>query len=120
MIQKYTQSYPKRSDITRSCEQAFGLGTVLKTTMVNSIKAGTVAAIGIVAFGSLETQFIYSPQVYTKVDGTPIAILGNASNVIGEFTLVYFSLDSIILFPYIIRKEDDHALSHGRDILNKL
>ena len=56
--QKFTETYPKRSDVIGSCEQAFGCGTVFHTTIVNSIKAGTVAAIGIVAFGSLETQFM--------------------------------------------------------------
>jgi hypothetical protein len=117
---KFSESYPKRSDIIGSCEQAFGCGTVLHTTIVNSIKAGTVAAIGIVSFGSLETMFIYNPQVHIKLDGTPTAILGNASNVIGEFTLVSLSLDLVFLFPYIIRKEELHALSLGRDIPKEL
>ena len=52
VTQKFTESYPKCSDVIGSCKQAFGCGTVLQTTIVNSIKAGTVAAIGIVAFGS--------------------------------------------------------------------
>jgi hypothetical protein len=83
----FSESYPKCSDVVGSCEQAFGCGAVLHTTttIVNSIKAGTVAAVGIVS-GSLETMFMYNPQVHTKLDGTPTSILGNASNVIGEFT----------------------------------
>ena len=79
-----------------------------------------MAAIGIVVFGSLETMFIYNPQVHTKLNGTPSAILGNASNVIGEFTLVSLSLDLVFLFPTIIRKEEHHALSPGRDIPKEL
>ena len=118
--QKFSDSYPKRSDVIGSCEQAFGCGTVLHTTIVNSIKAGTVAAIGIVNYGSYETLFMYNPQVHTKLDGTPTTILGNASNVIGEFTLVSLSLDSVFLFPYVIRKDEHHALSPGRDIPKEL
>jgi len=117
--QMFSETYPKRSDVVGSCEQAFGCGTVLLSTIVNSIKAGTVAAVGIVS-GSLETMFIYNPQVHTKLDGTPTSILGNASNVIGEFTLVSLSLDSVFLFPYIIRKEEHHALPPGRDIPKEL
>ncbi len=55
---KFSDSHPKRPDISGSCEDAFGLGTDLQTTIINSIWANTLAAIGIVAFGSLETQFI--------------------------------------------------------------
>jgi hypothetical protein len=69
---KFSESHPKRSDITGSCEDAFGLGTDLQTTIINSIRANTLVAIGIVAFGSLETQFIFNTQVYTKPNGTPI------------------------------------------------
>ena len=80
---KYSESYPKCLDITGSCEEAFGLGTDLQTTIINSLRANTVVAIRIVSFWSLETQFIFNPQVYTKPNGTPIAILGNASNKMG-------------------------------------
>ena len=118
--QKYSESYPKRPDITGSCKQAFGLGTDLQTTIINSIRSNTVAAIGIVAFGSLETQFIFNPQVCTKPNGTPIAILGNASNNLGEFTLVSLSLALISLFPCVIQKEDNYILPHGIDIPSNL
>ena len=117
---KYSESYPKRPDITGSCEEAFGLGADLQTTIINSLRSNTVAAIGIVAFGSLETQFIFNPQVHTKPNGTPIAILGNASNKMGEFTLVSLSLASIFLFPCVIQKEDNYILPHGVDIPSDL
>ena len=116
----FSDSHPKRPDITGSCEDAFGLGTDLQTTIINSIRANTLSAIGIVAFGSLETQFIFNPQVHTKPNGTPIAILGNASNKMGEFTLVYLSLASICLFPCVIQKEVNYILPHGADIPNDL
>ena len=48
---KFSDSHPKRPDITGSCEDAFGLGTDLLTTIINSIRANTVSALGIVAFG---------------------------------------------------------------------
>ncbi len=116
----FSDSHPKRPDITGSCEDAFGLGTDLQTTIINSIRANTLSAIGIVAFGSLETQFIFNPQVHTKPNGTPIAILGNASNKMGEFTLVHLSLASICLFPCVIQKEVNYILPHGVDISNDL
>jgi hypothetical protein len=77
-------------------------------------------AIGIIAFGSLETHFIFNPQVYTKPNGTPISILGNTSNNMGEFTLVSLSLTSISLFPCVIQKEDNYILPHGIDIPSNL
>ena len=118
--QQYSELYSKRPDITGSCEQAFGLGTDLQMTIINSIQANTVAAIGIVALGSLETQFIFNPQVYTKPNGTPIAILVNASNKLGEFTVVSLYLASISLFPCVTQKEENYILPHGMDIPNNL
>jgi hypothetical protein len=88
--------------------------------IINSLWDNTVVAIGIVAFGSLETQFIFNPQVYTKPNGTSIAILGNASNKMGEFTLVSLSLALISLFPCVIQKEDNYVLPRGMDILSNL
>ena len=117
---KYSESYLKHLDITGSCKEAFGLGTDLQMTIINFLWANTAAAIGIVAFGSLETQYIFNPQVHTKPNGTPIAILGNASNKMGEFTLVSLYLASISLFPCVIQKEDNYILPHGADIPNDL
>lgn len=120
VMPKYTERYPKRADITGSHEQAFGLNTKFTQTIVNSIKANTVAAIGIVATGSLQVQYIFAPKVFTKPDGTPVSILGNASNVIGEFALTSLPLASTTLFPCIIQKEDGCALSQGKDLTNEL
>ena len=119
-MSKYTDLYPKRADITGSHEQAFGLNTKFTQTIINSIKANTVAAIGIVATGSLQVQYIFAPKVFTKPDGTPVSILGNASNVMGEFALTSLPLASITLFPCVIQKEDGCALSQGKDLTDVL
>ena len=87
VMSKYTQRYPLRVDVTGSHAQAFGMGTALNTTILNAIRANTVAAIGTVATGSLQLQYLYAPKISTEPDGTPFAILGNASNVMGEFAL---------------------------------
>ena len=76
-------------------------------TIINAIKANTVAAIGTVATGSLQVQYIFAPKIFTKPDGIPVSILGNASNVMGEFALTSLSLASITLFPCIIQKKMD-------------
>ena len=113
---KYTDLYPKRADVTGSHEQAFGLNTKVTQTIINAIKANTVAAIGTVAAGSLQVQYIFAPKIFTKPDGTPVSIIGNASNVLGEFALTSLSLSSITLFPCISQKEDGCALSQGKDL----
>jgi hypothetical protein len=89
------------------------MGTALNTTIINAIRANTVAAIGTVATGLLQLQYIYAPKISTEPDGTPVAILGNASNEMGEFALTSLPLASIKFFPCIIQKEDGCALSQG-------
>ena len=79
----FTDLYPKHGDITSNAEQAFGLGTIFMTTLVNAIRANTISAIGTVAFDTLQVQYIYDPKIYTKLDGMPISIIGNASNKMG-------------------------------------
>jgi len=59
VMPKYTDLYPKRADITGSHEQAFGLNTKVTQTIINAIKANTVAAIGTVATGSVFSSIAY-------------------------------------------------------------
>ena len=117
---KYTDRYPRRVDVTGSHEQAFGMNTVVTNIIVNAIRAKTVAAIGTVATGSLQVQYLFAPNILTKPDGTPVAILGNASNVMGEFALTSLPLASIALFPCIIQKEDGCALLQGKVLPKEL
>ena len=74
-------------------------------TLVNAIHANTILAIRTVAFDMLQIQYIFDPKIYTKLDGTPISIIGNASNKMGEFSLVHLRIALIALFPCVIQKE---------------
>ena len=112
----FTDLYPKRGDIIGSTEQAFGAGTVFKTTLENAIRANTVSAIGTIALETMQVQYIFDPKIYTKPDGTPLSIIGNASNKMGEFSLVHLLMSKIMLFPSVIQKEATNVLLLGKDI----
>ena len=112
----FTNLYPKCRDITGTAEQAFGSGTVFMTTLVNTIRANTISAIGTAAFDTLRVQYIFDPKIYTKLDGMPISIIGNASNKMGEFSLVHLCIASIALFPCVFQKEAAKILPLGKDI----
>ena len=86
------------------------------TTLVNVIHANTILAIGTVAFDLLQVRYFFDPKIYTKPDGTPISIIGNAFNKMGEFSLVHLHIALIALFPCVIQKEPTNILSVGKDI----
>ena len=52
----FTVLYPKRGDIIGSTKQAFGAGTVFRSTLVNAIRANTVLAIGTIALETMQVQ----------------------------------------------------------------
>ena len=59
-------------------------------------------------------------EIYTKPDGTLIAIIGNSSNKMGKFSLMHLHLSLILLFPCVTQKEETNILPLGKDILNDL
>ena len=115
-VSNFTDLYPKRGDIVGNTEQAFGAGTVFRTTLENAIRANTVSAVGTIALETMQVQYIFDPKIYTKPDGTPISIIGNGSNKMGEFSLVHLLLSKITLFPCVVQKEATSILPLGRDI----
>jgi len=109
----FTESKPKRADITGSIDQAFSSDGSYMSYLLGAIGAGTIAAIGSVSPVSNTLQFLFAPQVHTDLGGTPIAIVGNASNTFGEFSCVKIDITSFQLFPIISAKDSVSALPHG-------
>ncbi len=112
----YTASFPKRPDITGASNQVFKFNNLLYH-LIGGIKANTISAIGTINPGSLCTQFLYVPQIHFNLAGEPIALIGNLSNKMGEFSLIKINVTSICLFPYIKDKATMEAnLNHGDDM----
>jgi hypothetical protein len=89
--------------------------------LIGGIKANTISAIGTINPGSLCTQYLYAPQIHFNLAGKPIAFIGNASNKMGEFSLIKIDDMSIRLFPYIKDKVTmDVSLNHGDDLPKEL
>ena len=112
----FTDLYPKRGDIIGSTEQAFGARTVFRTTLENAIRANTVSAIGTIALKTMQVQYIFDLKIYTKPDGTPISVVGSASNKMGKFSLAHLLMSEITLFPWVVQKEATSVLPLGKDI----
>ena len=107
---------PMRMEIVGDSKQAFGLGTDLRAYIFNAIKAGTVAAIGTIAYdGTL--QYLFAPRFYYDLAGTPMLIIGNSSNTLGEFNVVMLSLDTIKFSPCVLDKASaSNVLPVGDDL----
>jgi hypothetical protein len=112
----YTDSFPKRPDITGAPDQVFQFNNFLEH-LIGGIKANTISTIGTINPGSLCTQYLYAPQIHFSLAGKPIAFIGNSSNKMGEFSLIKTDITSICLFPYIKDKTTmDVSLNHGDDL----
>ncbi len=90
----FTSSLPKWPDIVRSPEQVFRFDNVAQS-MISGIENNFIAAIGTMDVGSHCLQYLFNPKVYRQIDGTIKAIISNASDVRGEF-----SLKKTIWMPY--------------------
>ena len=116
-VSNFTDLYPKRGDIIGSTEQAFGAGTVFRTTLENAIRANTVSAIGTIALETMQVQYIFDPKIYTKPGGTPISIIGNGSNKMGEFSLVHLLMSKIMLSPVSSKRKQQTFYFLGKIFL---
>jgi hypothetical protein len=72
--------------------------------LIGGIKANTISAIGTINPGSLCTQYLYAPQIHFNLASKPIAFIGNLSNKMGEFSLIWINVTSIRLFHHIKEK----------------
>ena len=113
----FTGLYPKRGDITGNFEQAFGKVSTLNAYIIGGISSKSVAAIGIIAWGMYTLQYLFAPQVNCDLGGTPIAIIGNVSNTMGEFSCITLPLSSFKFFYCIASKTTvDGVLPYGTEL----
>ena len=85
--------------------------------VVGAINAKNVAAIGMVLSVNLLVQYLCGPKIHTNLAGKPLAIIGNTSNKIGEFSLAMIPLSSIKMFFAVFKKEcNADLLEHGDNI----
>ena len=111
---------PKRPDIDGSPEQVFKYDTFHRS-FVDGITNGAIAALGTVNIGSSCLQYIFDPVIYKNLDGKVIAIIGNASNSIGEFSLVRVETYSLRYFAVINERAKLHqSLTIGEDLSAEL
>jgi hypothetical protein len=110
----YTASFPKRPNITGAPNQVFKFNNFLDR-LIGGIKANTISTIGTINPGSLCSQYLYAPQIHFNLAGKPIALIGNSSNKMGEFSLIKIDITSICLFPSYIKDKAtmDVSLNHG-------
>ena len=116
----YTNLTPKWGDISGSNNQAFGKGKGVLSYLVGGIKTKTITAIGTLSPGTFIVQYLFSPKIHHDLGGAPKAILGNASNKIGEFSCVSIPLASLKLFACIAQEDKVAAvMSHLLAIENE-
>jgi hypothetical protein len=98
----YTKLYPKQGNLTGSPDQAYNpLPAKYFNHILGGIGAGTIAALGTVAWGSYNLSYIYAPQIHTNLSKNFLGFVGNASNKIGEFSCVDVHKDSFGFFQII-------------------
>ena len=108
MITKlYSTSLPANPDVTGNDEQVF-LQDDYSTFLVNTIAAGNAAAIGGTDLKGNMT-YMFAPQVRKNLQGMPTGIVGNSSDVQGEYSLCYIALDAIHFFATIEDKDASAA-----------
>ncbi len=100
----FTNSFPKRADITGSSEQTFHMldnHNKYYKYLLGGISAGTIIALGTIAPGG-SFQLLYVPQIrHNPLGGEPIGIVGTLSDKIGEFSCVYITLGDFKCFPFV-------------------
>ena len=75
----YSTSKPRHPEVTGSPAQV-SIITGLSAHVVTQIKAGNVATLGTTNCNT-EMTYIVFPQVHSDLDGNPIEIIGNVSDV---------------------------------------
>ena len=67
--------------------------------------------------GNLSVQYLCGPKIHTDLAGKPLAIIGNVSNKIGEFSLAIIPLSSVKIFFSAIKKGcNADLIEHGDNI----
>lgn len=110
----YSESFPKRPDITGSFDQAFSLTNMFEA-VVKAISANLVAGLmGCQHTG--EIFYLFCLKVHHDTAGNPVAIIGNLSNTIGQFMCARITKTDFSLFTAVGEKSDAPP-THG-DIID--
>ena len=84
-LKLYSESHPLNPAFTGTARQVYASSTY-KDDLINKVTAGSVAAlVGADLNGTV--SHIFAPKVDRNFDGVPENIVGNASDVQGEFSL---------------------------------
>ena len=109
----YSESVPKRPDITGSVDQAYSL-TSMFDAVVKAISANLIAGImGCQHTG--EIFHLFCLKVHHCTAGNPVAIIGNLSNTIGQFMCARITKSEFSLFT-VVGKKSDAPPTHGDTI----
>jgi hypothetical protein len=95
----YSTSKPRRSDVTGVANQVYGMDDFVEVA-IKTIRANNVSAISYI-YARGHFLHIYAPRIYENIQGEPTEIVGNASNVQGEFRMVKIKIKDLKLFPII-------------------
>ena len=108
---KYTLQEPKRPDVVGSDAQVFDSDDYVKF-IVNGVNAKTIEALGSVNMNG-DLHYLVMPRVHMDLDQDPVGIVGNMSNIQGEFTIAYVSVTSIGGYFCSIDKRNKLILSQA-------
>jgi len=95
----YSDSVPKRPDITGSTDQAYSLTSMFEA-VVKAIGANLIAGLmGVQHSGEL--CHLFCLKIHYDTAGDPIAIIGNLSNTIGNFQCAQITKRGFSLFTAV-------------------
>jgi len=105
----FSTSKTKHPDATGSVEQVIVIQDI-PDHIVKVVKSGNVAAL---ATTNCDTELLYivNPQVHYDLHGNPIEIVGNMSDIQGEFTMAKAGLTTMGSFV-TFHKGDNHKSPH--------
>ena len=109
----YSESNPKRPDITGSFDQAYSLTTMFEA-VVKAITANLIAGI-MGCQHSGEIFHLFCPKVHYDTAGNPVAVIGNLSNNIGQFMCARITKAEFSLFT-VVGEKSGAPPTHGDTI----
>ena len=109
----YSESYPKRPDITGSFNQAYSLTTMFEA-VVKAINANPIAGI-MGCQHSGEIFHLFCLKVHYDTAGNPVAVIGNLSNNIGQFMCARITKAEFSLFT-VVGEKSGAPPTHGDTI----
>ena len=82
----YSTSSPLRQEVTGAQAQVFAMSNYTEA-VIDTITAGNVSALGAIDNNSMFV-YIHMPMIHRSLTGQPLEIVGNLSDVQGEYTIV--------------------------------